>query len=85
MSSHQRTLAQIFSHPIAMNIRWKDIVHLLESLGATVTVVHGRQKVVLGDHEATFRIPHGKTLDNKDEVIQLRHFLERAGFAPEKK
>ena len=82
MRSHQRTLEQLFGHPISMNIRWKDVVHLLESLGADVSVVHGRQKVALNGHEATFRIPHGKTLDSKDEVVQVRHFLERAGVTP---
>lgn len=79
----QRTLSEIFSHPINMNIHWKDVVHLFESLGGEVEVVHGgREKVKLNDHEFTFHIPHGKTIGSRDEVMQIRHFLEQAGMGP---
>jgi hypothetical protein len=39
--------------------------------------------VKLNGEEQTFHIPHGKTLDSKDEVMQIRHFLERAGMGPD--
>jgi hypothetical protein len=77
-----RTLRQVFQHPIAVNIKWRDIVHLLESLGAEVETIGGHESVRLNGEEQTFRIPHGKTLDNKDHVVQIRHFLERAGVKP---
>jgi len=80
----EKTLTQLFSHPIPMNLKWKDVVHMFESLGAEVEVVHGgREKVKLNGEEQTFHIPHGKTLDSKDEVVEIRHFLERAGVKPE--
>lgn len=79
----EKTLKQLFAHPIAMNIKWNDVLHMLEAQGAEMEVVQGgRQKVRLNGEEQTFHIPHGKTLDSKDEVVQIRHFLERAGVTP---
>lgn len=82
-SKHQRTLEQVFQHPLCMNMKWSDIVKMLQSLGASVEVVNGgRDKVVLNGEEETFHIPHGKTLNSRDELVQLRHFLERCGCKP---
>lgn len=79
-----QVLRQLFAHPIPMNIKWRDVTHLLESLGADLDVVHGgRQKVRLNGHEHTFHIPHGKMIDSKDEVVQIKHFLEALGVTPE--
>lgn len=79
----EKTLQQLFGHPMSMNIHWKDVVHLLEHVGASVEVVHGgREKVTLNGHEHTFHIPHSKTLDSKDEVVALRKFLDQAGVRP---
>ncbi|NNF42399.1 MAG: type II toxin-antitoxin system HicA family toxin [Phycisphaerales bacterium] len=82
---NQRTLEHLFQHPIAVNIKWSDIVRMFESFGADVEELHGvRERVKLNGVEETFRIPHGKTLNLKDEVMQIRHFLERAGVTPGK-
>lgn len=83
-SKHQRTLDQVFAHPLCMNMKWSDIVKMLQSLGASVEVVRGgRERVNLNGVEETFHIPHGKTLDSRDELVQLRHFLERCGYGPD--
>lgn len=82
-NKHRRTLDQVFQHPLCMNLKWTDVVKMLESLGASVEVVHGgREKVTLHGLEETFHIPHGNTLNSRDELMQIRHFLERAGCAP---
>jgi len=79
----EKTLEQIFAHPISMNMHWKDIVHLFEHAGGSVEVVHGgREKVMLNGLEHTFHIPHTKTLESKDEVVAIRKFLEEAGVRP---
>ncbi|MCA9291363.1 MAG: hypothetical protein KDA25_09555 [Phycisphaerales bacterium] len=83
MSHHAQTLAHLFAHPMSMNVKWRDVVGLFESLGAQTEVVHGgREKVRLNGVEHTFHIPHGKTIDARDEIMQIRHFLEQAGAAP---
>ena len=78
-----RTLQQLFAHPISMNIHWKDVVKLFATLGGEIEVVQGgREKVRLNGEEETFHIPHGKVLNSRDEVVQIRHFLERCGVEP---
>lgn len=80
---HHQTLRQIFSHPISMNIKWKEVVHLFESLGGRVEPAHGgRETVHLNGKQMTFHVPHGKTIDSKNEVMQIKKFLESAGVAP---
>ncbi len=79
-----QVLRQLFGHPIPMNLKWRDVVRLLESLGAQLEIVHGgREKVSLNGREHTFHIPHGKMIDSKDEIVQLKHFLESAGVTPD--
>lgn len=78
-----QVLEQIFAHPLVMNIKWRDVTHLLESMGAQTEVVHGgREKVRLNGCEHTFHIPHGRTLDSKEQLLALRRFLQEAGAAP---
>jgi hypothetical protein len=36
MGRHEKTLAAIFAHPVAGNIRWREIEALLRALGADV-------------------------------------------------
>lgn len=82
-TKHERTHEAIFAHPISMNLHWRDVEHLLESLGGVLEPAHGgRVKVHLNGEEHTFHVPHTKTLSSREEVVQLRHFLERAGAAP---
>lgn len=77
----QKTLKQFFSHPVPMNLNWRDVKHMFEHLGAQTEVIHGgRMKIKLNEHEHTFHIPHHNTIENKDEVIAIKHFLEQANI-----
>ena len=84
---HRITLQKIFSHPIDTNIDWKKIESLLSHLGAEMNEGRtGRMKVILNGQEAVFSMPHhGHSVQDKNEIMQLRHFLEKAGVSPEKK
>jgi hypothetical protein len=80
---HEKTLEHLYQHPIAMNIKWNDVVHMFEALGGRVEPSHGgREKVFLNGKEMTFHVPHSRTLDSKDEVMQVRHFLTSCGVEP---
>ncbi|MDH3582937.1 MAG: hypothetical protein OER86_01840 [Phycisphaerae bacterium] len=78
------TLARIFEHPIQTSIEWGRIGHMLEALGAELDHTHhGKIKVRLNGHTATFTQPHHqKELSDKSELMALRHFLEEAGVTP---
>ncbi len=80
---HRRTLDRLFSHPINVNIEWWQIEHLFEALGSNVTETsHDRIEVQLNGQEETFSRPKHANLEDKDEVMAIRHFLERAGVTP---
>ena len=76
-------MQEIFGHPISGNIDWRKVEHLFESLGADVTETsHGRIKVLLNGQEKGFTRPHHKDIASKDEIMEIRHFLEAARVAP---
>jgi hypothetical protein len=85
MHKHQETVEKIFTHPIDMNIDWHRVEHLFEHLGAEVTESsHGNMKVELNGHELAFhRNGKSKQVQSKDEVVELRHFLESVGVTPD--
>ncbi len=77
-----RTLEALFRHPPAHNLEWMDVVALIEKIGA----VHqtGDNKFtfdVAGEHHLMHK-PHTKDLTSS-EVVDLRHFLQRAGWSPD--
>ena len=79
-----RVLRQIFQHPMVLSIKWSDVVHMFEAFGAEVEVVHGtRERVKLNGQQKMFRIPHGRAIDDRNELTEIRHFLERAGITPD--
>jgi len=83
-SHHTKTLAQLFAHPTSHNIHWRDVVKMLESLGATCTETkQDHLKVILNGHEMTFRIPHGShALESNHEIAAIRRFLKQCGVEP---
>lgn len=79
---HRKVLHALFAHPISANIDFKDVVHVLEELGAEVNAKAGnRIGVTLKGHTVAFT--HAQHSLPKDEVAQIRKFLEACGVDPE--
>lgn len=80
---HRKTLHAIFAHPIANNLDFEAVVHVLEQLGAEVDNKSGnRIGVALNGHKAAFtHVSHDLP---KEEVMQIRKFLTTCGVDPEK-
>lgn len=83
-NKHDAMIEKIFAHPIAANIDWKKLSHALEHYGATIdTSHHGRAKIVINGAELGIHLPHhGHDIENKDDIMALRHFLEGQGINP---
>jgi hypothetical protein len=78
---HRKTLHALFAHPISANIDFKEVVHVLEELGATIENKSGnRIGVSLNGHSAAFVHAHHSL--PKDEVAQIRKFLTACGIDP---
>ncbi len=78
---HRKVLHALFAHPISANIDFKDVEHVLAELGAEIANKSGsRIGVTLNGHTVAFH--HANHSLPKDEVIQIRKFLEAAGVNP---
>ncbi len=83
MNHRQRKVLQsLFAHPASGNIKFVDVEHMLAALGAEVdTKTHNRIAVTL---EGRTMLLHNIGHDlSKDEIGQVRHFLESCGVTSE--
>ena len=80
---HRKILHQIFQHPVNANLSFRDIESVLTELGASIENRHGsRIAVTLNDN--TVVIHHGGHSVPKEEVTQVRKFIESCGIDPER-
>ena len=78
---HRKILHQLFAHPVSANISMKDVESIFTELGAETSSAHsGKLHVALKGHSANFS--HAKHSLPKQQVIQVRKFLENCGIDP---
>jgi hypothetical protein len=77
---HQKVYQHIFQHPMPHNLQWRDVWSMLNSLpDATATEDDNRNiKVSRNGQTLSLHRPRGKDLADKQELMQVRHFLERS-------
>jgi len=80
--AHLRTLEALFRHPAAHNLEWMDVVALIEKIGAVHQKADNKFAFDVGREHHLMHKPHAKDLTSS-EVVDLRHFLQRAGWSPE--
>lgn len=78
---HRKVLHAIFAHPVSANLDFKEVMHVFEELGAEVDNKSGnRVGVKLNGHAVAFSHAHHSL--PKEEVAQVRKFLEACGVDP---
>jgi hypothetical protein len=76
-------LHTLFAHPVSANISMRDVESVLKELGATISEAHtGKLHVALNGHSVNF--PHAKHSLAKQQVVQVRNFIETCGVDPER-
>ena len=80
--SHLRTYEAIFRHPISRNLGWHDVHALFRQLGEINEEANGNLKVTRNGQTLILHPPRTKDVSEKDEVMSLRHFLERSETIP---
>jgi hypothetical protein len=80
--AHLRTLEALFRHPTAHNLEWMDVVALIEKIGSAHQEANDKFAFDVGGEHYRMRKPHTKDLTSS-EVVDLRHFLQRAGWSPD--
>ena len=80
--SHLRTYRTIFQHPVSHNLRWRDVYALLRELGEVEEQPNGHLNVTRNGELLVLHRPRSKDVAEVDELMSLRHFLERTDAAP---
>ncbi len=76
--SHLRTYTSIFQHPVSHNLQWHDVHSLLRHVGTLDEEANGNLKATRNGQTFVLHKPRTKDVAEADEVIGLRHFLERS-------
>lgn len=73
----QATLDAVFAQPVRLDIRWTEVVALLEALGATVDEARAGSRVGVHLNGATLILhrPHPRPVIGPATVRSLRRFL----------
>lgn len=79
--THQKTYERVFGHPMPHNLQWREVWSMLEAMGDAQAIEDdkGNLKVSRNGQTLVLRRPRGKDLADKQELTQIRHFLERSG------
>ena len=77
-----RTLKALFRHPTAHNLEWMDVIALFDKIGIVHRKANAKFAIELAGEHYLLQKAHTKDLTSSD-VVDLRHFLQRAGWSPE--
>ena len=80
--AHLRTLEALFRHPTAHNLEWMDVIGLFEKIGTVHRKANDKFTFDLAGEHFLIHKPHTKDLTSS-EVVDLRRFLQRAGWSAE--
>ncbi|HEV3436973.1 MAG TPA: hypothetical protein VG122_06420 [Gemmata sp.] len=78
---HQHTYEAIFRHPAAHNLEWHDVRSLLDALGEVVEGSNGAFHVKRNGQMVTLHAPKHKDVATVEDLMAIRHFLEKSGDA----
>jgi hypothetical protein len=79
---HRDTLEKVFVQPTSGNVDWRQVLHLLETVGTVVTQPNGKLRVTLGTETEVITPPRHKDVDTQ-LLVDLRRMLSDAGFRPD--
>src|ERR1700722_17000524 len=82
--SHLRTYNAIFQHPLSHNLDWREVHSLFEHIASVEDQPNGNMKVTRNGQTLVLHRPSTKDVAESDEVMTLRHFLEKSETVPTK-
>jgi hypothetical protein len=79
--AHRRTYETIFRHPAAHNLEWRDLRALLSELADVVEEPNGKLRATRNGQTLVMQLDRHKDVAEVDELMRIRHFLERSDAA----
>ncbi len=80
--SHRRTYQTIFQHPVSHNLGWHEVHALFRQLGQVEDEPNGNLKVTRNGQTLVLHPSRTKDVAETDELMALRHFLDRSEPTP---
>lgn len=80
--SHLRTYQRIFQHPVSHNLEWRDVHALFRQIAEVEEEPNGHLKVSRNGQVLVLHPARTKDVADTDELLTLRHFLERSESIP---
>lgn len=77
-----RTYNTIYQHPVSHNLEWRHVHALFRHLGKIQEEPNGNLKVVINGESLILHPPRTKDVAETEELMAIRHFLERSEKAP---
>jgi hypothetical protein len=76
-STQRHTLEHISRHPLATNVKWPQVLALLEAMGDVTVESKDRYRVTVDGQTEVFHAPHHADIP-ADMMVRLRGFLNRS-------
>ena len=80
--AHLRTYQRIFQHPASHNLEWRDVHALFREIADVVEEPNGHLRVSRNGQVLVLNPGGHKDVADTDELLTLRHFLERSESIP---
>jgi hypothetical protein len=80
--SHLRTYQTIFQHPVSHNLEWHNVYALFRHMGAVEEEPNGNMRVTRNGQSLVLHPSRTKDVADTEELMALRHFLERSEAVP---
>ena len=77
-AAHLRTYNTIFQHPVSHNLGWDDVHALFRQIGEVKEEPNGSLAVTRNGQIMVLHPPSTKDVAGTDELMALRHFLQRS-------
>jgi hypothetical protein len=74
-NEQRRTLEHLSSHPMPANLKWPQVLALLEAMGDVHVESKDRFRVTVDDRTEVFHPPHHNGDVPADMIVKLRRFL----------
>jgi hypothetical protein len=77
---HQKVYQRVFAHPMPHNLPWREVWSMLGAMPGADAVEDGKGnlKVARNGQTLVLHRARGKDLADRQELMQVRHFLERS-------
>jgi hypothetical protein len=81
--THLTTYHRILEHPLPHNLQWREVWSMFHAMGDATAVEddEGILKIERNGEKLVLHRPRGKDMGDDQELLQVRHFLERSGAA----